>query len=132
MAIRQLAAAIVLACTLAACGGITDPSTNQVVPFSGTFDVGGSGTIHSFSASKNGEFFVTLTSLTPDTTAIVGVTLGQGSGSNCVAITNTVTTVGRQAFNGPLNKGDYCIQVGDSGLVVLSGPQSYTIRVSFP
>ena len=132
MAFRHIAAAIVLACTLQACGGITDPSKNQVQPFSGVFDVGGAGPIHDFSASKNGEFFVTLTALTPDTTAIVAVTLGQRLSGGCSLLATQYANVGRQAFTGPLDKGNYCLQVTDSGLAVLSGPQSYTLRVSFP
>ena len=133
MTFRGLVAAILWRRTLPACGGITDPSKNTTVMFSGTFDVGGAGNPHNFSASKNGEFFVTLTALTPDTTTgIVLVTLGQQISGGCQFLTNTVTAVGRQAFAGPLDKGNYCLQVGDSGLNVFSGPQSYTLRVSFP
>ena len=132
MPFRHIAAAIVLACALQACGGITDPSKNQVVPFSGVFEVGGAGPVHDFSASKNGEFFVTLTALAPDTTAIVAITLGQRLSGGCSLLSTQYANVGRQAFTGPLDKGNYCLQVADSGLAVLSGPQTYNLRVSAP
>ncbi|MQA30485.1 MAG: hypothetical protein GEU82_11720 [Luteitalea sp.] len=132
MGFREIAAAIVVAALLPACGGVVNPSQNDVQTVSGTFEVGGVGPVHEFSASKNGEFFVTLISLAPDSTAIVAVSLGQRASGGCGLITSAPATVNRQALGGPLDKGDYCVQVSDAGLTVLSGPQTYSLRVSTP
>jgi hypothetical protein len=133
MGFREVATAAVIACTLPACGGIVDPSKNTVQTFPGVFEPGGSGPVHDFSASRNGEFFVTLTALAPDATAVVAISFGQRTSGGCALITSTVAAVGRQALGGPLDKGSYCVQVSDSGLgTPLSGPQTYSLRVSFP
>jgi hypothetical protein len=132
MALRRITAAIILACILPACGGIVNPSSNTVTPFSGTFEVGGAGPVHEFSASRNGEFFVTLTALAPDPAAAVAISFGQRTSGGCGLITSTIAFVNRQALGGPLDKGNYCIQLSDSGLVTLTGQQSYTVRVSAP
>lgn len=132
MRFRAIAAVIAIACGLPACGGISSPSNNTVQTFPGVFEVGSSGPVHDFSASRNGEFFVTLTSLTPDSTAIVAVSFGQRSAGGCGLITSTFASVGRQALGGPLDKGSYCVQVADSGLSTLTGAQTYSLRVSAP
>ena len=132
MGIRGLAAAVIVTFAASGCGGIIDPSKNTVTPFTGIFDVGGADTAKSFSASRNGEFFVTLTALAPDSTAIVGMGYGQQTSTGCGIISSNVVVVGQQAFGGQINKGNYCIQVYDSGYSTLSGPQAYTIRISAP
>jgi hypothetical protein len=129
---------IALGFFVSGCGGIVDPSKNTVQPFSGTFNVGGTGPTHLFSASRNGEFFVTLTSLSPDANAFVGILLGQQTSGGCQqffgygSYTNDYAQLNRQALGGPLDKANYCLIVYDSGVVALSGPQTYTVRVSHP
>jgi hypothetical protein len=135
MYFRRLAAAIALGFIVSGCGGIVDPSKNKVETFTGTFAVGGFGPTHSFSASRNGEFFVTLTALSPDTTAYVGVLVGQQTSGGCQQLfgfSNNFAQVNRQALGGPLDKANYCVVVYDSSVVALSGPQTYSVRVSYP
>jgi hypothetical protein len=130
---RAAAALVGLLSLLPGCGGIVDPSKNTVVTFTDSLDVGGSGPTHLFSASKNGEFFITLTSLTPDTTAAVGIIWGQQVSGGCSQISgNSFAQVNRQAIGGPIDKADYCVVVVDTGASILSGRQTYTIRVSHP
>jgi hypothetical protein len=129
---RGIAAAIVIALTVSGCGGVIDPSNNTITPFSGTFDIGNLDTPKMFSATKNGEFFITLTALAPDSTAVVGLYFGQLVSGNCSLSNPNFVTVGHHAFGGQIDKGNYCVQVYDSGLQTLSGPQTYTIRVSAP
>jgi hypothetical protein len=135
---HRLATAIALGLIVSGCGGIVNPSSNTVDPFSGTFDIGGGGELHLFSAGKNGEFFVTLTALSPDSTAFVGIFLGQQNSGGCQQIfgygsySSNFAQLNRQALGGPLDKGNYCLQVYDSGYSTLSGPQTYTVRVSHP
>jgi hypothetical protein len=139
MHLHRLASALALAFVLSACGGVGGPSENRTETFSGTLDVGGTGrTTHLFSANKNGEFFATLTALSPDATAYVGILAGQQIGGGCQQIfgygryNNDFAQVNVQALSGPLDKGNYCLIVYDSGYSRLSGPQTYTVRVSYP
>jgi hypothetical protein len=138
MHLHRLASVLALAFIVSGCGGISDPSKNKVESFSGTFDVGGTGRTHLFSASKNGEFFVTLTALSPDATAYAGILVGQQTGGGCQQIfgygsySTDFAQLNRQALGGPLDKGNYCLIVYDSGYYTLSGPQTYTVRVSYP
>jgi hypothetical protein len=140
MHLHRLASVLALAFIVSTCGGVGGPSENRMEPFSGTFDVGGQGPTHLFSASKNGEFFVTLRELSPDATAYVGMLVGQQIDGGCQQIfgyygrySNDFTQVNvTGALSGPLDKGNYCLIVYDSGYSRLSGPQTYTVRVSYP
>jgi hypothetical protein len=132
MGFRGIAVAIAIAGVLPACGGIVNPSDNDVQTVSGTFDVGGVGPVHEFSASRNGEFFVTLISLAPDATATLAMSWGQRNSGGCGLITTVPAIVNRQALGGRIDKGDYCVQLSDPLLAVLSGPQTYTVRISVP
>ena len=132
MVLGKLAAAIVIAGVLSACGGVVNPSQNRVQMVSGAFEAGGAGPVHDFSASRNGEFFVTLTALAPDPAAVVAISLGQRTSGGCGLITITPAVLNRQALGGPLDKGDYCVQVSDLGYSTLSGTQTYSLRISSP
>jgi hypothetical protein len=57
---------------------------------------------------------------------------GQQTSGGCASISTVPAIVGRQALGGRIDKGSYCVQVFDPGLVPLSGPQTYTIRISAP
>src|ERR1700712_391738 len=59
------------------CGGIVDPSQNQVDPISGTIQPG-SARAHWFSAPKTGEIQVKLLTLTPASVSFIGVQWVQG------------------------------------------------------
>lgn len=113
-----------------ACGGISSPSKNNVQDFAGTLQVGGLNT-HPFSASKNGEFFVTVMELGTRTLTI-GTGLGEVVNSQCQS-SGYLQPYGRwnqQALGGPINKGSYCLIVYDPG--ILAAPLTYTVRVSSP
>lgn len=127
---RFLAAvAVALAVTAAGCSGVVDPSKNTVDTFTATLPVGGQ-TSHPFSAGKNGEFSVRLTSVTPNNATILGVYLGQPVSGVCAQLSSVTSAgVGRDALNGPLNKGSYCVGVIDPGSSVA---QTYTLQVSHP
>jgi len=122
-----------LAAILSACGGIESPSQNQVQDFPGTLQVGGQN-IHPFNTSKNGEFTMTITSLS-DKTLIVGTALGQMVSGGCSPYSGFVQQYSRwnqQALGGPINKGSYCAIVFDSPASPLTAPVTYTLHVSFP
>jgi hypothetical protein len=124
-----------VACSLAGllaagCGGVVDPSKNQVENFSGTLEVGGAVT-HFFSVSKNGEMSARLTAITPGSASLLGTALGeQVSGTCSVFGVNNFTGLNRDVFAGPINKGSYCMQVFDPGS--LTAAQNYTLQISHP
>src|SRR5690242_14227621 len=137
MIIRRLAALVLLAGALASCGGIVDPSKNTVENFSGTVAPGSfSSTVPTFSVGKTGEFFVTITQLTPDSNILLGVGVGQLSGSACNLLNffgyvNTTSQLNRQALGGQIEKGSYCVSVWDS-VGAVTQTTTYSLRVSHP
>lgn len=116
---------------LTGCGGVTDPSKNRVEPFSGTVSVGGLGPVHNFTVDKNGELSVKLTALSPTPSTVVGLIYGQPNGGVCAYITNNdFVGLNRVTFQFPIQKGNWCVYVYDSGNLTVA--QSYTIEVSHP
>jgi hypothetical protein len=115
------------------CGGLTDPSKNQVDPFTGTVPVGGNGPVHLFNVSKTGELSVRLTALSPTATTVVSVIYGQAVSGACAALSENdfVGLNTGDTFQGQIQKGSYCIQVADP-YIRLTVAQTYTITVSHP
>ena len=115
------------------CGGISSPSNNTVVPFSGTLPPqGGAG--HFFNVSKTGEYTVKLTALAPTSNALVGLALVAGnSDQSCthsVFQQNNFASVNVQGLGGQIVSGRYCALIYDVGTITV--PQNYTITVSYP
>jgi len=130
----RIAAVVCLAAMLSSCGGVSSPSSNQVVTPSGTVSSGGVGPIHTFTVSKVGEFFVTITALAPDQNIFLGVVAGQPVGNTCPATfqANYQAHLNTQALGGQIEKGTYCVQLGDVGFVSPTTPTTYTLRISYP
>ena len=131
MAFRQTAGIFCLLGAFSACGGISTPSKNNVQNFAGTLLVGGLDT-YPFSASKTGEFYVTVTDLGTKTLTI-GTGLGEVLNSQCQPLGGYAQPYSRwnqQSLGGPINKGSYCLIVYDPG--TLTAPLTYTVQVSFP
>jgi hypothetical protein len=125
-------AAVAAVVILHACGGITDPSDNTLEPFAGTLAVGGQNE-HLFSASKNGEFEIRVTELSPTPTVFIGTAFGQVISNVCQPLfgyRNDFSQLNRASLTGPITKGSYCVFVYDSG--ALTETQNYTVRVSHP
>ena len=86
----------------AGCGGVVDPSKNQVETFSSTLEVGGAVT-HFFSVSKNGEMSARLTAITPSSASLLGTALGQQVSGTCSVFgVNNFTGLNRDVFAGPM------------------------------
>ena len=114
------------------CGGIVDPSQNQVQPFAGTVQPG-SARAHAFTASKTGEIAVKVVTLTPASQPVIGLQWVQGDGTNCnggFLQVNQFATAGTTAISGQIISGSYCVIVYDS--VGLTQPSNYSITVSHP
>jgi hypothetical protein len=129
----RIAAVVCLAAMLASCGGISSPSQNQTQNFSGTVSAGSAGPVHTFTVSKVGEFFVTITALAPDQNIFMGLIFGQPQGSGCAQLqANFQAHLNAQALGGQIEKGTWCVQVADIGFVSPTTPTTYTMRVSYP
>ena len=115
------------------CGGITDPSQNQVTPFSGTVQPG-SARAHWFSTSKTGEIQVKLITLTPAAVPVIGVQWVQASSDgNCngsLLQNNTFATANSTVISGRIPSGTYCIVVYDS--IGQSVTANYSLTISHP
>ena len=115
----------------AACDSVIDPSQNQVEMLTGTVAVQNQ-VVHEFSASKNGEFEVRITTMSPNEDAQMGLQYGPRQGDSCLGAiqTNVFAQLNRTGLGGTINAGRYCLIVFDNGQ--LRAPQSYTLRVSHP
>ena len=132
---RRLGIAVVVAVIAAACGGVVDPSKNQVETFTGTIQVGGLYFIpQTFQITKTGEISVTVTSLTPAVASgtYFTVALGQSISGQCATAIQVqqFAVVGVAAINGPITPGSYCVVLGDSGLFTVN--EDFSVRVSHP
>ena len=114
------------------CGGIVDPSQNQVDTFNDTVQPG-SARAKAFSSSKTGEIQVKVVSLTPASQPVIGIQWVQASGNNCnggFLQVNQFATAGTTAISGQIISGDYCIIAYDS--VGLTQPSTFSITISHP
>src|SRR5262245_12190245 len=129
----RIAAVVCLAAMVSTCGGVSSPSQNQVQTPSGTVSSGGAGPVHTFTVSKVGEFFVTITALAPDQNIFLGVIYGQPVTGGCGQFqVNPQAHLNAQALGGQIEKGTYCVQVVDVGFVSPTTPTTYTLRLSYP
>src|ERR1035437_3557140 len=135
---RHAAVAFLIAVSLAACGGVTDPSQNTQTPFSGTLNpnpgVGGSFQNWGFTVSKSGELSITVTTMTPVTPTNTYFEVGFGnsiSGSCQPLQANQYAIVGAAAISGyPVTPGAYCAFIADEGFFTQA--ETYTMVVSHP
>jgi hypothetical protein len=113
------------------CGGIVDPSKNQMETFSGTVTPQGF-TSHAFSVNKTGEVSIKITALTPLNNVPLGVIWAQAaSDGSCVSVIQSgVANLGITAIVGQIFSGNYCVLVYDLG--ILTEAETYTVVVSHP
>jgi hypothetical protein len=119
----------------AACGDDNEPTTpteptrpTVTETFDGRVTVNGART-HVFAATGSGRIDVTLTTLGPDSTARVGLTLGTVNtlGACQVVIFNDNATQGTQVAGNASAAGSFCVRVHDVGQ--LTAPVDYTVTV---
>jgi len=129
---RRIIPAIFLA-SLAACGGIVDPSKNQTQTFNGTVSVGSSGPLHTFSVSKGGEISAVVTSFNPvlPSGAFFEVIYGQVISGGCSLLSaNQFAVTGATVISGAIVPGTYCVQIVDEGFFKVN--EDYVLQVSHP
>ncbi len=113
----------------AACNQVTDPSKNVTQTWTDTLQPGGSATFN-FTSANNGEYAITLKSLSPDANFPVGMGFGLQGGGACNLLTaNSPIGVGF-GLAGAINKGDYCAVIYD--LNVFTQPETFSVDVSHP
>jgi hypothetical protein len=127
-AVAALAAAALFTTS---CGGIVDPSKNQMQEFSGTVTPQGF-TPHPFSVNKTGEISIKITALAPLNNVPLGIIWAQAAGDgSCVSVIQSgIGNLGVPAITGQIFSGNYCVLVYDLG--ILTAPETYTIVVSHP
>ncbi len=131
MRFRFAVAVAVAALVAAACGGVTDPSKNQLETFTDTVPVGGSSRIYNFNVSNTGEFTIIVTAMSPVSNAVVGSIFGQNTSGGCAPIQqNNFTVLNAIALSGSIIKGSYCVVVYDVG--ALLAPENFTMTISHP
>jgi hypothetical protein len=106
----------------------TDPATRPSVTetFTGTLTVNGAQT-HSFSTGS-GQLTATVTTLSPDSTAVVGISLGTWNGTTCqIVLANDNATQAGFVTGAASTTGSFCARVYDVGR--LSAATDYTVTV---
>jgi hypothetical protein len=119
--VRLLLATLVLTAA-AACGDDEPVTPTQPTPrptvteeFTGTLTVNGART-HTFSTGGSGQVLLTLTELTPNSEAEVGVSLGTWNGSSCqIVIARDRATQAAAVIGNAGGAGAYCARVYDAG-----------------
>jgi hypothetical protein len=130
------AAAVALCCSVAGCGGVTDPSQNQNEPFSGVVNHGDPIHFHPFTTSKTGEVSAKFTSLTPVSNVVMQILLAQAaSDGNCTGDLGLVTPqlpaqLNVSVFLGQLQGRKYCLGVFEG--TPLTQAETYSVTVSHP
>jgi hypothetical protein len=119
-----------------ACGDNTVPTVpiTPIVPttvtFAGTITVNGAAT-HQFVTTSRGALAATLTSIGPDSTAVIGVSIGTWNGTVCqIILPNDQATQGATVIGQVAGVANLCLRVYDVGR--LTGPATYSVDVSHP
>lgn len=108
----------------------TTPTTTTTENFAGTLTVNG-GITHQFSATSRGTVTATLTSVGPDSTLLIGVSLGTWNGTSCqIILANDQTAVGSGVLGTVSGVGTLCLRVYDVGK--LTQPATYSVDVVHP
>lgn len=135
--IQRLLTAAVLA-AIAGCGATTAPTTptsatTTTETFSGTIAQLGSAT-QVFTVSATGTVDISVTSVAPLATMVVGVGVQTSDGTNCVTtITqNDNARVGASALKGTVAAGKYCVRLYDSGNIPAAGSADFVVQIVHP
>jgi len=136
---RSTLRALPLALLLAVLAGCDDDTSTPVSPtpdpvteaFSGSLNVNG-GATHTFTSVAPGSMNATLTSLAPDSGAVLGFAIGSWNGSYCSHINAKDDATQLSVLYGTvtLSRAPLCVRVYDVGR--LTDSVSYTITVIHP
>lgn len=111
---------------------LTDVSGCISETFTGSVNQNG-GVTHNFTTSASGTVTATLTTLGPDSTATLGMSLGTLTGTTCQAVlTNDKSTQGTVITGGVSALGSLCVRAYDAGTITAATPFSYEITIVHP
>jgi hypothetical protein len=134
----RLGSVLMLILALAACGDDTTTPTTPTTPttvtetFSGTVNQNGAVT-HTFTTTTSGTVTATLTTLGPDSTFVMGMSIGTWNGANCqLVLTNDSATQGTVITGGTSALGTFCVRAYDVGNITAGNPFTYEITVTHP
>jgi hypothetical protein len=104
------------------------PAPSVTETFTGSVNQNGAVT-HTFS-SAFGSISATLTTLGPDSTFILGMSLGTWNGSACqIVLANDRATQGTVINGGVSSTGQLCVRAYDVGTITAATPFTYEITV---
>jgi hypothetical protein len=110
----------------------TDPTPPTTVTevFSGTIGRNGAAT-HSFSTTFAGSVTATLTTVSPDSTIVIGMSLGTWNGAVCqIILANDKAMQGTIVIGTVSTFGSLCVRLYDVGNI--TQPTSYEVQVIHP
>jgi hypothetical protein len=129
MSPRHVAVGLAASLLLASCSKPTDPSRNTET-FTGLVDVGATSE-HDFTVQQYGLVEITLTRLSPDSTLLMSVGIGEPTPTGCVLDTaGNVNAGSTPQLTGNATPGSWCVSIGDAGY--MTAPESYTLAVTHP
>jgi hypothetical protein len=95
--------------------------------FGGTLTLNGAAT-HPFVVQRAGNVTATLTSLSPDSAAVISLTIGTWNGQSCqIIIANDAATTNSTVV-GTASAGNFCVRVSDVGRLAASSDYAVTVR----
>ncbi len=114
--------------TDASTASTTTPSTSVTESFAGTISVSGAASFN-FTANGSGTVTATLKSVSPATTAIMGIALGVWNGVSCqVVIANDAATANTTVIGSTTSSGTLCVRAYDVGK--LTATQTIELNVT--
>lgn len=137
--IVRFGSVLLLSLVLVSCGNDTPTTpTNPSAPttvtetFSGTVNQNGAVT-HTFTTTTSGTVTATLTTLGPDSTFVIGMSLGTWNGATCqIVLANDQSTQGTVITGGVSALGSLCVRAYDVGNITAATPFTYQITVVHP
>ena len=88
---------------------------------------------HTFSSMASGTLSATLSVLGPDSTQVIGMSLGTLSGATCTTVlSNDRSTQGTIITGGVSSLAQLCVRAYDIGTITAAEPFTYEITVVHP
>lgn len=129
----QILTVVVIATAAAACGDPSITTPTPILPstvtdtYSGTLNQNGAANF-SFVTSQSGNVRAILTALQPDSTLLVGLSLGTWNGTSCqIVLADDKATQNSSIVGTASNAGSLCVRIYDVGNVI--DPATYEIQV---
>jgi hypothetical protein len=108
----------------------TTPTPTQSHVFQGILEKNGA-VSHPFTVTGSSSMSAQLISLSPDSTLVIGLSLGTWNGSICqVVLANDATKQGDAVLGQTQIAGDFCVRVYDAAGKVVE-PQAYAVEVVY-